>query len=123
MPALPPAPPALSLAQPPPAQSALAGDWKIHGPAPARGRAPELGELKVDGAGNFQWLEQGRLQGLGQLQPLRPSGGARAGQDCWRVQRGKGDLYVFLEGATLEVYDAASHTQVGTAAKSGARRR
>ena len=106
-----------------PTGHALTGDWHLSGPSVGKARGADLGELKVDPSGSYQWLEKGHLAGLGALKAHHPSGGARSGQDCWLVQRGKGDLYVFQDGATVEVYDAASNTLVGTGAKSGAKRK
>lgn len=106
-----------------PADSALTGVWRIAATAPAKGRPAELGELKVDAGGNFQWSENRQLAGLGALQPHRPATGPRAGQDCWLFHRGKGDYYAFRDGDTLEVYDAASNTLIGKGSKTGSRRR
>lgn len=62
-----------------PADSALSGTWRITNAAPTKGKLPELGELKVDAGGNYQWSENRQLAGLGMLQPHRPaSGPARA---------------------------------------------
>jgi hypothetical protein len=105
------------------AASAPSGVWRILAPAPAKGRPAEVGELKVDGAGNYQWSENKQLAGLGALAPHRPNGGARSGEACWKFHRGKGDLYVFQDGDALEVYDAASNTLIGKGTKNGAKRR
>ncbi|HZU53268.1 MAG TPA: hypothetical protein VFF77_05205, partial [Holophagaceae bacterium] len=98
------------------------GTWRVAS-STAKGRAADMGELKVDAAGSYQWSENRQLAGLGPLQPYRPTGGARAGQDCWLFHRGKGDLYAFRDGNALEVYDAASNTLVGKGSKAGAKRR
>ena len=113
----------LSIHAAPPAAHALSGDWRITGPSVGKAKGADMGELRVDPSGSYQWLEKGHLAGLGALKPHRPSGGARSGQDCWLVQRGKGDLYFFQDGTGVEVYDAASNTLVGTGAKSGAKRK
>ena len=105
------------------APSAPAGVWRISAIAPAKGRPAELGELKVDTTGNYQWSENKQLAGLGALAVHRPSGGARSGEACWSFHRGKGDFYVFQDGDALEVYDAASNTLIGKGAKSGSKRR
>lgn len=104
-----------------PADAALTGTWRVAS-STAKGRAADMGELKVDAAGSYQWSENRQLAGLGPLQPYRPTGGARAGQDCWLFHRGKGDLYAFRDGNALEVYDAASNTLVGKGSKAGAKR-
>ena len=119
---------ALALALPLPlsafqAGHALSGDWRITGPSVGKTKGADMGELKVDTTGHYQWLEKGHLAGLGDLKALRPSSGARSGQECWRLQRGKGDLYVFQAETGVEVYDAASNTLVGTGMKAGAKRR
>ena len=110
-----------SLLAAPQANHAMAGAWHISGPSTGKGHGADMGDLKVDPGGSYQWLEKGHLAGLGALKPHHPSGGARAGQDCWLVQRGKGDLYFFQDGNGVEVYDAASNTLVGTGAKTGAK--
>lgn len=106
-----------------PADAALTGTWRVTAVANAKGRAGDLGELKVDAGGGYQWSENRQLAGLGPIQPFRPSGGVRAGQDCWLFHRGKGDLYAFRDGNALEVYDAASNTLVGKGTKGGAKRK
>ncbi len=106
-----------------PADSALTGTWRVAAAAPAKGRAADLGELKVDAGGNYQWSENRQLAGLGALTAHRPSGGPRAGQDCWLFHRGKGDYYAFRDGEALEVYDAASNTLLGTGKKTAVKRR
>ena len=105
-----------------PADAALAGTWRIVSAPGAKARPADLGELRVDAAGGYQWSENKQLAGLGPLQDFRPSGGIRAGQDCWLFHRGKGDLYAFREGNALEVYDAASNTLIGKGSKTGAKR-
>lgn len=105
------------------ADSALSGTWRITNAAPTKGKLPELGELKVDAGGNYQWSENRQLAGLGVLQPHRPASGPRAGQDCWLFHRGKGDYYAFRDGDALEVYDAASNTLIGNGKKVGAKRK
>jgi hypothetical protein len=114
--------PALLLAAP--AEAPLTGTWRVSAaPGPrVKGRSADLGELKVDATGSYQWSENKQLAGLGPLQAFRPSGGVRAGQDCWLFHRGKGDLYAFRDGNALEVYDAASNTLVGKGTKTGAKR-
>jgi len=77
----------------------------------------------VDPGGGFQWSENHQLAGLGTLMAHRPTGGARAGQDCWLLQRGKGDLYIYRDGTALEVYDAASNTLVGKGTKTSSKRK
>ena len=106
-----------------PADAALTGTWHITSLSTAKGRGNDMGDLKVDATGGYQWSEKHELAGLGSLQAHRPTGGARAGQDCWRLQRGKGDLYLYLDGAALEVYDAASNTLIGKGTKAAAKRR
>ncbi|HET6329677.1 MAG TPA: hypothetical protein VFF76_02725 [Holophagaceae bacterium] len=106
-----------------PADAVLTGIWRVVAAPGAKGRPADLGELKVDGAGSYQWSENRQLAGLGSLQAYRPSGGIRAGQDCWLFHRGKGDLYAFREGNALEVYDTASNTLVGKGSKTGAKSR
>ncbi|MBS1766495.1 MAG: hypothetical protein JST05_03705 [Acidobacteria bacterium] len=105
------------------APSAPVGTWRVMAPTATKGRTPEIGELKVDAAGNYQWSENKQLAGLGTLAPRRPNGGARSGEACWGFHRGKGDLYAFQDGDTLEIYDAASNTLLGKAAKTATRRR
>jgi hypothetical protein len=106
-----------------PADAALTGTWRIVSAPGAKGRPADLGELKVDPAGSYQWSENKQLAGLGALQAYRPSGGVRAGQDCWLFHRGKGDLYAFREGNALEVYDSASNNLVGKGSKAGTKPR
>lgn len=106
-----------------PADTALVGTWRITGPTPAKGHPAEVGELKLDGAGNYQWSEKRQLVGLGLLQPHHPSSGPRAGQDCWLFGKGKADAYLFRDGAKLEIYDAASNTLIGVGTRTGARRK
>lgn len=108
------------------APSAPIGTWRVLAPATAKavkGRPAEIGELKVDATGNYQWSENKQLAGLGTLAAHRPSGGARSGAACWSFHRGKGDFYVFQDGDTLEVYDAASNTLIGKATKGPSKRR
>lgn len=105
------------------APSAPVGVWRVMASAPDKGRPVEIGELKVDAAGNYQWSENKQLAGLGVLAAHRPSGGARSGEACWRFHRGKGDLYAYQDGDTLEVYDAASNTLIGKATKGPSKRR
>ena len=102
-----------------PADAALTGTWRIASTPGAKGRSAEMGELKVDAGGSYQWSENKQLAGLGPLQAFRPTGGVRAGQDCWLFHRGKGDLYAFREGNALEVFDAASNNMVGKGTKTG----
>ncbi|HTL98081.1 MAG TPA: hypothetical protein VL181_04685 [Holophagaceae bacterium] len=106
-----------------PADAGLTGTWHIASLSAAKGHGDDMGDLRVDAAGGYQWSEKRQLAGLGSLLAHRPSGGARAGQDCWRLQRGKGDLYIYRDGASLEVYDAASNTLVGKGTKTGSKRR
>ena len=110
-----------------PADTALTGTWHITGPIPGKGRPADLGDLKVDATGTYQWSENQHLAGLGTLQPHQPSGGARAGQGCWLFHRGKGDLYAFRDGEVMDIYDAASNTLIGKGSrpgsKTGAKRR
>lgn len=118
--------PALLAAAPPtstPAATPLAGTWRLSGLPGAKGRPPELGELRVDATGSYQWTENKQLAGLGALEARQPTSGARAGHDCWRFHRGKGDLYLFLDGDTLEVYDAASNLLIGKGVKAPAAKR
>jgi hypothetical protein len=106
------------------ADAPLMGIWRVTASADAKGakgRTADLGELKVDAAGSYQWSERQQLAGLGLLQAYRPTGGVRAGQDCWLFHRGKGDLYAFREGTALEIYDAASNNLVGKGTKNGAK--
>ena len=106
-----------------PADAVLTGTWRVVSvPGAKGGRPADLGELRVDAAGGYQWSENKQLAGLGPLQAFRPSGGIRAGQDCWLFHRGKGDLYAFRDGNTLEVFDAASNNLVGKGSKTGAKR-
>lgn len=96
------------------------GEWHLVGLGSGKA-APELGDLKVDTLGGYQWSENHHVAGLGTLVPHRPASGARSGQDCWRYHRAKGDVYVIQEGANLEVYDAASNTLIGKGMKSSAK--
>ena len=106
-----------------PADMAMTGSWRVSALSLGKTRAAEMGELKVDAPGAYQWIENRQLAGLGTLQPHKPSSGARAGQDCWLFHRGKVDLYAFRDGDALEIYDAASNTEVGKGAKTGSKRR
>lgn len=111
-----------ALAQPA-VPSPLAGTWRVAAAGPSKGHAADWGELKVDATGAYQWSENRQLAGLGALTAIHPSSGARGGQECWLFHRGKGDLYAFKDGDALEIYDAASNTLVGRAAKGAAKRR
>lgn len=105
------------------ASSPLTGSWRLVALDADGGRAADLGDLKVEASGSYQWSENRKLAGLGSLMPHRPSSGARSKQDCWLFHRGKGDLYAFRNGEVLEIYDAASNALVGKGVKGGSRSR